>query len=324
MADFMRYINYIKKVRGGVNAIAEKEHISILYLLFDSTFCLIRHGCLITQYCKGHFYKLPEFMRKRAFTQRRVEHVINKYNSGGGTHILEDKHEFNAFFPDYVKRSWLYAKTASYKEFSALYNKGPKIFIKPLDAMEGDGVYAIATKTRKAEDVFNELHGREMIIEEAIIQHPALDLGNASVNSARLLTVLDTKGEAHIVRAGLRAGIGDSVVDNYSAGGVLYEIDIETGIIDHKGIQGDNYDIIFHPGTNICMLGYQLPNWDIAIKAVKESAEKLPSCRFIGWDVSFTESGVELIEGNHNPGIFTLESLGAPGAYKEVMDILKQ
>ena len=71
------------------------------------------------------------------------------------------------------------------------------------------------------------------------------------------------------------------------------------------------------------MVGYRLPNWDIAIEAVTKAAEKIPQCKFIGWDVAFTQKGVELIEGNHNPGIFTLESLGTPGAYADVVKFLK-
>lgn len=70
------------------------------------------------------------------------------------------------------------------------------------------------------------------------------------------------------------------------------------------------------------MLGFQIPNWEHAINVVKTAAEKIPQCRFIGWDVAFTEKGVELIEGNHNPGIFTLESTGSPGAYFDVIRAL--
>ena len=103
---------------------------------------------------------------------------------------------------------------------------------------------------------------------------------------------------------------------------MLYEIDIKTGIVDHKGIQGENYDVIYHPGTDKCMLGFRLPNWNKAIKMVRMAAEKIPQCRFVGWDVAFTENGVELIEGNHNPGLFTLESLGTPGAFVEIMTII--
>jgi len=117
-------------------------------------------------------------------------------------------------------------------------------------------------------------------------------------------------------------GIGKSIVDNFSAGGALYNIDINTGYIDNKGIGHDYNKYIFHPDTNICMLGFQIPNWDNVIKNVCQAAGMIPNCRFIGWDVAVTCNGIELIEGNHNPGLFSMESLGTPFAYDEALRLL--
>jgi len=55
-----------------------------------------------------------------------------------------------------------------------------------------------------------------------------------------------------------------------------------------------------HPVTNIVFDGYQLPNWDILIEAVKNAALVIPEARTIGWDVAIIDSGVSLIEGNHD------------------------
>ena len=319
-----KYLTHVSEV---INNISKEESISRAYLYWDSLYCLLRHGCLINQYYRGHFYKLGAALRNQAFTQRRVEAVIHKYNTEEGIRILQNKREFNSYFSEYVSRKWVYAKEMSFESFMEVYESSDKIFIKPIDSQEGEGIKAISTHERSALDLFQELNGTRQLVEEGLSQHQRLKFGNASVNTARILTVLDKSGKAHIIRAGLRVGVGDAVVDNYTAGGVLYEIDIETGVIDHKGIQGTNYDVIYHPGTSTCMLGYQLPNWKQAIDSVLRSAEKLPSCRFIGWDVAFTDSnggGVELIEGNHNPGIFTLESLGTPGAYRDTIRILEQ
>lgn len=278
---------------------------------------------MINQYIKGHFYLMSKVIRKHAFTQRKVERIINGYNNRGYIHLLENKDEFNTYFTEFVERKWLCSKDMEESELKKLYVENEELFIKPLDAMEGEGIYKIKTCEIPFEELFSDLKNKNVIIETIIRQHEKMIFGNESINSARILTVLDTNGKAHVVRAGLRVGVGNSVVDNYSAGGVLYEIDVKSGIIDHKGIQGNNYDIIFHPGTDICMVGYKLPNWNFAIDAVTKAAEKIPQCKFIGWDVAFTQKGVELIEGNHNPGIFTLESLGTPGAYADVMKILK-
>lgn len=317
-----RLITYLNKVKNNINMLSRNEHINKVWLYLDYIFAYIKHGCLINQYTKGHFYLNGEIIRSKAFTQRRLEKIIRISNDPNYVHYLINKNEFNIYFNEFIERSFLYSKTMTQSEFERIFNNNDAIFVKPIDAQEGEGIFKVDTNTCICSELYNDLKTKNVIIETIIKQHPKLMLGNASINSARVLTVLDKQGEAHIVRVGLRAGVGQSIVDNYSAGGVLYEVDTETGIIDHKGIQGDNYNIVFHPGTNTCMLGFQLPNYDILKKVVKKAHKSIPQCRFIGWDVAFTEHGIELIEGNHNPGIFTLESIGTPGAYFDVLNIL--
>ena len=89
--------------------------------------------------------------------------------------------------------------------------------------------------------------------------------GNTSVNTIRTHTILDKKGKAHVIKAILRAGVGDSVVDNYAQGGSIYEVDLQTGIVCSRGKSKAGENHIIHPGTNIVMLGYQIPNWDKVI-----------------------------------------------------------
>lgn len=317
------YTRFIKKVILGGKSLSNETGISRLWFYWDYACCLIKYGCLIDQYTKGHFYLMSKAVRKRAFTQRRLEQIIRDYNDSRYIHLLKNKNEFNLFFSDFVERGWAYSKDMTESDFKKLFEENDELFVKPLDAQEGEGVHKIRTKETNCKQLYSELKDKNVIIETVIHQHEKMIFGNKSVNTARVLTVLDIEGKAHLVRAGLRVGVGDSLVDNYSAGGVLYEIDVKSGVIDHKGIQGNNYDIIFHPGTETCMVGYRLPNWDLAIKTVTNAAEKIPQCKFIGWDVAFTPNGIELIEGNHNPGLFTLESLGTPGAYADVIRILK-
>lgn len=316
------YIRYISKTHRILKLIADYEKVSLLYLYLDYAWCFIRHGCLINQYYNGNFYKTPCIIRKKSFTQRRLERIIRLCNDERYIKYLEDKTLFNEYFSEFVHRKWLCSKHMSKQEFICLCDSNSELFIKPIDAMEGEGVRKITINNDNLEYIYEDLIKQDVLIEESIKQHSQLNIGNASVNSSRILTVLDNYGKAHVIRAGLRAGVGGAVVDNFSAGGVLYQIDIKSGRIDHKGIQGTNYDIIYHPNTNLCMLGYQIPNWSAVLETVVKAAEKLPGCRFIGWDVAITNNSVELIEGNHNPGIFTLESLGTPGAYEDVMEIL--
>ena len=68
---------------------------------------------------------------------------------------------------------------------------------------------------------YNELKTNGFLLEECILQHPSMSFNNTSVNTIRVYSVLDKQGKAHILKVVLRAGVGDSVVDNFHSGGVI-------------------------------------------------------------------------------------------------------
>lgn len=260
---------------------------------------------------------------KDVMTQRRLDKIIKEYNSWKYIPYLENKKEFNTLFHQWIKRKWLCSENLSKVAFDEFAHKNNRFFVKPLSAQEGEGIKDYENISQQEIDsLYESIKDKHVIIEEAIKQHPKLCLGNQSVNTIRIITCLDSKGKAHILRAALRAGIGNAIVDNFSAGGVLYDIDVKTGIIDNKGICSNGELYIYHPGSNICMLGFQIPNWNVLLQEVEEAAKLLPQCRFIGWDVAITEMGIELIEGNHNPGLYTMESIGKPYSYRDAFQLL--
>ena len=140
-----------------------------------------------------------------------------------------------------------------------------------------------------------------------------------SDSAIRVFTVLDKFGEAHIVKTVLRAGQGNSVVDNFCAGGVVYPLDVETGIVHDKGIDGNGVEYMIHPGTEQCMLGVRVPTWNLLVDFVKSVAESIPQMRFVGWDLAVSKDGIDLVEGNHNPDHEFLEFLGKRGMYNFFM-----
>ena len=141
----------------------------------------------------------------------------------------------------------------------------------------------------------------DLLLEECITQHPSMSFNNTSVNTIRVYSVLDRQGKAHILKAVLRAGVGDSVVDNFHSGGVIYPVNIEHGFIEASGVRRlDRKEVIIHPGTDIIMLGFKIPHWEQLIETVKMMAESLPQVRYIGWDMVITPEGVDMIEANDN------------------------
>ena len=324
MFSLKRLFKYFKEASTLLGDISRTERICKFFLWIDSTWSLVRYGCLIRQYTYGCFYKIIPPLRRTIMTQRRLESVIKEFNDPKYIYLLKNKNVFNETFSFWVKRKWLWSRSMELSSFQKLIEHCKMVFIKPLDEQEGKGI-----KTMKSSDLmlslessFQNLIKENCLIEEPIRQHPLMAFNNSAVNTVRVITCLDSHGEPHILRAALRVGVGASMIDNYSAGGVMYDVDVETGHIDNQGIGHDRKRYIYHPGSNICMLGFKIPNWDKVVDGVCKAATLIPKIRFVGWDVAITEDGIELIEGNHNPGLYAMESAGRTGAYSEAMHLL--
>lgn len=151
---------------------------------------------------------------------------------------------------------------------------------------------------------------KQLMIEEILVQHPDRMFGNTSINTIRVHTILDGNGKGHVLSCVLRAGVGDTVVDNYCSGGVIYPVDVDSGIVTGKGVSRSGGCHITHLQTEIVMLGYRMPNWKILIEKTSEATERLSHIRWIGWDVAITRDGIAVIEGNHSPDYDLYEFIG--------------
>ncbi len=302
--------------------ISEQTQKPIWFHFIDAISCYFIHGCEVEQYASGGFYRLRAFERKNTYTKGRGYTAKSIFNSSKNVCILADKEKFNDYFSPYVKRKWISCKQANVYDLKMFVKDCKKVLVKPIGGMKGQGIHILSVEEKNDLDL---LVGRNILLEEYIEQHPLLVFNNQSVNTIRIITLLDKNGVVQCLKAALRCGVGDSVVDNMSTGGVAYPINIEYGCIEGPGLLGSysigNKELIFvHPGTDIFMLGYKIPFWREIIEAVVDAANKLQDVRFIGWDVAVTPDGPELIEGNSRPGPATFEYLGIErGFYSKIM-----
>lgn len=309
---------YLKKCNNQLHIAHSQDNVSMLWLWCDSVWSLLRYGCTVTEYVQCGFYKMRSFERIRIVTFPKFRKLV-KLNDPKYIPILRDKDKFNSFFAPFVHRDWLASSKMTFDEFTSFCQKHSQIVLKPLDGTEGHGVSIITPPSKendKLQALFNKLCNQNILIEERIQQHPRMVFSNSSVNTIRVMTIMDKNTHDVVVfRTDLRAGIGNSVIDNFNNGGCAYQIDIETGRIISFGSRygKGNEHILFHPGTSTCMLGYQIPNWQQVIDSCKEAHKMLPQCRYISWDVAITEDDIELIEGNHDGDYDLLEFFGQHG-----------
>jgi hypothetical protein len=178
---------------------------------------------------------------------------------------------------------------------------GGRVFAKPADGKGGKGARVFDPAT---DDLERFAAGqRRFLFQPLIRQHPVLaGIHPASVNTVRIDTLLRADGSCVHSGAVLRMGVGGSIVDGASAGGLVVPVDRETGQLGPFARRKPKYDDRFferHPDTGVAFAAIRLPFWEEVLMTVRQGALALYPLISIGWDVALTEDGPLLIEANH-------------------------
>ncbi len=262
----------------------------------------------------GNGYTLSRYEKKRFFTIRRAGWLWNKVNDPKYIHLLKNKVDALEFFNDFVSRGWLYTPKSSFSEFMDFVNKTPVFIAKPVDRFEGEGIEKHSVSGISEEDLktlYNRLVSNGMLLEECLKAHDDIYLGTKALSTFRFYTMIDGKGDVHVLKAKYRVGTGDAITDT-AAGCIAYPISIEHGVIEGPGINEvlNSKNYFYHPGCDKLVVGMKIPMWDRVLEVVTEAAKKIPQIRYVGWDIAVTNDGVEIIEGNHAPWTGTFEIMG--------------
>lgn len=273
----------------------------------DYLFSLLIYGASVSDYFLYEFYKKRHAEKKTYFVFRHLVKLQKVYNKKSDRLIFRDKRKFYQVFKNYIKRDWLDLNTCEFEEFINFIHKNQEFIVKPFDG--GGGKDILKYKLSENEDyreLFEQLKEKKAIVEEVIKQKGALaDFNPSTVNSIRITSIKkpDPQKEIDTMSASVRFGCGNMVVDNMSSGGITANIDIETGVIDNKGVDIHGNSYIFHPTTNKQIVGFKIPYWKELKDFVKEISNIVPTIRYVGWDIVILDEGEFLvIEGNERGG----------------------
>ncbi len=136
----------------------------------------------------------------------------------------------------------------------------------------------------------------------------------------RIFSIIDREGVPHIALPIFRAGLGESVTDNTSSGGLFFIVDKNTGIIESSGRTERCRDrFVCHPNTGVQVTGLKIPYYDEIREMITKAALITPTLRYVGWDVALSVNGPILIEGNIE---FAATNQGMDGKYAEAKEYL--
>lgn len=216
---------------------------------------------------------------------------------------LNEKPLFNKRFEKYLGREYGIFSKDTFDIFADFVKRHETVIIKPENDMGGHGIEKIKNDEFLLDNFKRITKNGPILAEEIIKQHPKMALLNSdSVNTIRIVTMRDDKGNVTAPLASVRIGRKGACVDNFCSGGMAAKIDIESGTIMTPAFDRYIQSFEIHPDSNVKIIGYHIPLWEKVIKCVLEASELLPECRYIGWDVAIgNDDNVYLIEGNSRP-----------------------
>lgn len=195
------------------------------------------------------------------------------------------------------------------------------LFFKPADDSRGRGALSLGARL-EGRDAWRLLPGtgeitleevvahvcrqdkmRRFLIQDRLVSHEMLEEIVPEVCSTiRLMTFSNDRG-VEVMGASLRLGNGREPTDNLSGGGVVAEIDLNSGRLG-KVVSLDTDEPVYlshHPMTGVDITGKTIPDWAGIMALARESAQKLSFMPCIGWDIAVTDRGPVIVEINSRP-----------------------
>ena len=250
------------------------------------------------EYFLYRLYALSKRERKTFVSDYERVLLLKKLNREENAFVFFDKSETYARFSGYYGREVMKIGPSDKKELREFAARHEVFVVKPVRESFGNGVRIY--RTAEIPDLwarFKNEYPKGALVEELIRQNQSVAaLHPQSVNTLRLTTVrLDDRVE--VLFGFMRAGVGDSIVDNGGAGGIFLGINGETGVVT-EAVDEAGKRYLCHPETGVQFIGSHVPMWREAIALAKELATVVPTNRYTGWDLALTDHGWIMVEGN--------------------------
>jgi len=216
-----------------------------------------------------------------------------------------------------------YTDIDTYEGIIALLHREKKLFIKPIKAGKGKGVFLLSAHDGQLFVDEKPLSDDEMIaflkkdsnwlIAEAMEQDAYLNgLYDKTTNTIRFITWKSPKtNEFEVFFAVQRIGTKATIpVDNGSRGGLVANIDLETGVLS-EARNLHSLDVWErHPDSGAQIKGATVPDWASIKKEMLKLSDKFPFMNFMAWDILLTNDGICIIEANTSSGVNIIQLWG--------------
>ncbi len=305
----MNYKNFFSVI----NKIKKETKKSKLVVFFDLVFTCLKYKAGYMDYFLLKMYDMTEKEKSTYLVRGKNNELVEKLNKNTDIHLLNNKIETNKILNKYLKRDWSYLEDPDLDIFLKSHQR---FIAKPSNGQCGKGIEIIDSKkfNNKAA-MISYLKNKSLdLLEELILQHKELNkINNSSVNTLRIVSIYNSK--TFFIGACFRVG-NNNFVDNFESGGMTAKVDVDSGIVLSPAIDKAGNIYYQHPVTKAKIEGFKFPFYKETLLMIDEMTKKVPTIRYIGWDISITDKGPVLVEANPLPGS-QITQMPYPGGKKE-------
>ncbi len=320
-----------KTMFGIIDQIHDELGQAKIVTFIDMIICAVTANIGYLDYHVFGFAKVKGAKRKTFMTMNENLSLVRQVNNPEDYKLFDNKVLFFEHFGKFTGRGFLNLEGKTAADLESFCKGKSVVFAKQTETFGGQG---ITREPLSDETDYNELYkklmdNKQYLIEDAIVQHSKMnELYAGSVNTLRMVTLVNNENEPHFMYALVRMGQKGAKVDNISSGGMYAPVNAD-GIITHAAFcdkEGICHDV--HPTSGTKLIGFEIPYFKEAVELVKEAAMVIPGMRYVGWDIAITENGPILVEGNNFPSYDMVQNYrhrdgdeGIKAKFEEVMKI---
>ena len=169
-------------------------------------------------------------------------------------------------------------------------------------------------------DFLEDNSQQDYIVQALVRQHDGMNkIHQNSLNTIRICSLLwnDT---VYILSSCMRMGVGDSRVDNVTAGGISCGISSDGKLDKYAYAYYSGKKFEMHP-QGLVFNGYCIPGYAKAVNLVKQAHPLTPHFRLVSWDIAIDENEEAiLIEPNMRKGGINLHQFSNGPLFGDLTD----
>lgn len=306
--QFFDHKYYVSGLRY-INAEIEKQlpnltkswgKVNIDYLRRDMIYSLHRYGVNFFEYFVYKFYNKSALGRSRINNLRIQYGYCEIVNDPSMRELFDNKAKTYEVLKQFYKRDLLLVESnEDVKLFEKFVSKHRDFILKPLKGVHGYGIAIFHDFKEKPFDfVTKTLTRGPFVVEELIEQAPEMAiLHPESINTLRIAT-FKVGNDVKIYGAAIRMGTGNAFVDNAGSGGIFCRVNPDFGFVETNAIDYIGNEYVFHPNSNIRLIGFDIPQWKELKELAENTALAVAGATVISWDFAFSKKGWCLLEAN--------------------------